>query len=92
MAQLSWEFPEWFYTAEKYAKEGEALYNQGTALSDSISWLWGGTKSPSTLPPSGGTPPPSYQTPFSIEKFFKDYGLYIGLGIGGIIILKSVLK
>lgn len=91
MAQLNgiWEdLTGYVETAKGYGETISGYSNSANNITNSLSWLWGDK---SATPPSGGTPPP-YQAPFSIEKFFKDYGLYIGLGIGGIIILKSVMK
>lgn len=76
-------------TAKGYGETISGYSNAANSVSNSLSWLWGGKSA--TPPSSGGTQPP-YQAPFSIGQFFKDYGLYIGLGIGGIIVLKSVLK
>ena len=75
-------------TAKGYGETISGYSSAANNISNSLNWLWGGNAS--TPPPSGGTPP--YQASFNIGQFFKDYGLYIGLGIGGIIVLKSVLK
>ena len=94
MAQLNMgDFIEtvtgYFDTAKGYGDKISGYSSAANNISNSLSWLWG--EKASTLPPSGYTPPP-YQPPFNMTQFFKDYGLYIGLGIGGIIILKSVMK
>jgi len=76
-------------TAKGYGDKISGYSSAANNISNSLSWLWGGNAS---APPPSGYTPQSYQPSFNIRQFFKDYGLYIGLGIGGIIILKSVIK
>lgn len=70
-----------------YGKQAEQVSTQGQGLVSSLSWLWGGGGSAPAAPP-----PLSTSGGFSIGEFFKSYGLYIGLAIGGVVLLKFATK